>query len=57
MPNTILDKNPLTYISLFGCAGVDHYGFKLGKLYRYSGAKSAPFSHSMVLYFTEKRLN
>ena len=29
MPNTILDKNPLTYISLFSCAGVGCYGFKM----------------------------
>ena len=27
-----------------------------GKESRYSGAKSAPFSHSMVLYFTVNRL-
>ena len=28
----------------------------LGKANRYSGAKSAPFSHSTVLYFTENLL-
>ena len=27
-----------------------------GNANRYSGAKSAPFSHSTVLYFTEKLL-
>jgi DNA (cytosine-5)-methyltransferase 1 len=29
MPNILQDKTPLTYISLFSCAGVGCYGFKM----------------------------
>jgi DNA (cytosine-5)-methyltransferase 1 len=29
MPNILQGKNPLTYISLFSCAGVGCYGFKM----------------------------